>query len=212
MRDLRSSLTCCLIAALLATAATPALAKKKKNQGPPSPGVHTDWGGEIDHLEVLETFELGSFESIFVLPLDTSQTPLPEKDDNTYERVKSVLAGPTPSLVEGMQEGLADRKTAKPVRSGETSPGGAVLLIRGSVPQMDPGSQSARYWGGFGAGAARTTIKVEAVDAGSGKVLFRLEQERRSGVGMFGGDYEKLMHRNLRAIGEDLAMVLAAFD
>jgi hypothetical protein len=76
---------------------------------------------------------------------------------------------------------------------------------------MDPGSQAARYWGGFGAGAARTEVEGEVVDARTGKALLRFRQERRSGVGMFGGDYVKLMQRNLRTIGEDLAGVLRRF-
>jgi uncharacterized protein DUF4410 len=76
---------------------------------------------------------------------------------------------------------------------------------------MDPGSRAARYWAGFGAGAARTKLVGEVADAASGKVLLRFTQERRSGVGMGGGNYIELMNRNLVTIGEDVAGVLKAF-
>jgi hypothetical protein len=49
------------------------------------------------------------------------------------------------------------------------------------------------------------------VDAATGTVLLRFTQERRSGVGLFGGDYVELMNRNLVTIGQDLAGVLKAF-
>ncbi|MBW8879445.1 MAG: hypothetical protein JF614_31305 [Acidobacteria bacterium] len=49
------------------------------------------------------------------------------------------------------------------------------------------------------------------MDIGTDKVLLCFHQERRSGVGALGGDYEKLMERNLRTIGNDLAAVLKHF-
>ena len=76
---------------------------------------------------------------------------------------------------------------------------------------MDPGSKAKRYFAGFGAGAARTKVSGEIVDGKTGKVLVRFTQERRSGVGMMGGDYVGLMNRNLRAIGEDVANIVSAF-
>ena len=75
----------------------------------------------------------------------------------------------------------------------------------------DPGSRAARYWAGFGAGAARTKLEGELVDAASGRVLLRFTQERRSGVGLGGGSYVNLLNRNLRAIGEDLGAGLQQF-
>ena len=45
----------------------------------------------------------------------------------------------------------------------------------------------------------------------TGKVLLKIDQERRSGVGAMGGDYVELMQRNLRAIGEDMALVFSKF-
>jgi len=76
---------------------------------------------------------------------------------------------------------------------------------------MDPGSRAARYWAGMGAGAARTGISGEVVDGASGKVPLHFNQERRSGFGVGGGDYVKLMQRTLRQLGGDVALILNAF-
>ena len=120
-----------------------------------------------------------------------------------------MLAQVANSFVAGFSEALPKPQAAVVEPGKEAGPG--TLVVRGRVTKMDPGSKAARYWGGFGAGAARTEIAGEVVDGGSGKVLLRFLQERRSGWGLFGGDYEKLMNRNLRAIGEDLAGTLTHF-
>ena len=90
--------------------------------------------------------------------------------------------------------------------------GADTLVIRGKVLEIDPGSKAARYWAGFGAGAAKARVSGEIVDAKSGQVMARFTQERRSGVGMMGGDYQKLIQGNLKAIGEDVANILKAFQ
>ncbi len=184
---------------------------------PTVPGKYKDWNGEVDELEVVSSFKLADFDHIVVEPLDTSATPLPEKDDNTYAPVKNILALVTKPFAGGLAGGVAEKpqrpevvlapRSAKP---GETAEPGT-LVIRGKVTTMDPGSRAARYWAGFGAGAARTEISGEVVDGATGKVLLRFLQERRSGVGSAGGDYESLMERNLVTIGNDIGAALVHF-
>jgi hypothetical protein len=197
-----------LALAVLAAPGSVAFAKKKA-PAPTAPGKYTDWNGEVDELEIVEPFKLADYDRIVVEPFDTSETPLPEEKDNTYTPVKNVLASVTPPFVEGLSGDLA-KPPAEVGEAGKKAEAGA-LVVRGKVFEMDPGSKAARYWAGFGAGAARTGIEGEVVDARTGTVLLRFHQERRSGVGMLGGDYEKLMQRNLRTIGADLAGVLQHF-
>ena len=196
-----------LAVAILAAPGGVVFAKKK----PASiePGKYTEWNGEIDELEIVESFKLADYDRIVVEPFDTSATPLPEEKDNTYAPVKSILASVGPPFAAGLSAVLSK----PPIEVGEAgkAPSSGALVVRGKVINMDPGSQAARYWAGFGAGAARTELAGEVVDVKTGKVLLRFRQERRSGVGMFGGDYEKLMQRNLRTIGEDLANALRRF-
>lgn len=190
------------LALLLPTAA---LAAKKAP--PTAPGKYTDWNDEIDQLEVVETFELDGYQTVIVESFDTSDTALPSKDDNAYIAVQTTLASVALPLVEGLTTSLGSKLAVAEGSGGEAG----TLVVRGKIVTMDPGSRAARYWAGFGAGAARTDVEGEVVDGGTGKVLLRFRQERRSGVGIGGGDYVKLMQRNLRTIGEDLGMALRAF-
>ena len=199
----RTLLHLSLAAVLLAS---PAVARKGK--GPSTePGKYTEWNDEIDELEIVETFKLSDYSKVVVEPFDTGGTPLPEKDDNTYEPVQEVLKDPAGPFAEGLTgeiEGVT-------VSQGSGKKGEGTLVVRAKVLTLDPGSRAARYWAGFGAGAARAEVSGEVVDAATGKVLLRFKQERRSGVGVAGGDYVKLMERNLRTIGEDMALILNAF-
>jgi hypothetical protein len=122
--------------------------------------------------------------------------------------VKAVLASPARAFVDGLRE---DAPTSFSISEGSGGKGSDTLIVRAKVVEMDPGSRAARYWAGFGAGAARAKVDVQLIDAKSGKVLLKFEQERRSGVGAAGGDYESLMNRNLSAIGKDLAFILKSF-
>ena len=193
------------LSALVFASATPTFAKRKKGKAASTaPGKYKDWKDEIDVLEIKKTFESSGYKKLVVGDFDTSDTPLPESDDNTYEPVQEVLADPVSSFIEGFRE-----ESGMTVETGE---GGAdALVVTGSVVQMDPGSRAARYWGGFGAGACRVELLLEIKDGGSGETLFEMRQERRSGVGVGGGNYVNLMNRSLRAIGKDLAFVLDAF-
>ncbi|HEY4562850.1 MAG TPA: DUF4410 domain-containing protein [Thermoanaerobaculia bacterium] len=204
-----------LVLALVALPTSLAFARGKA--APTTPGKYKDWNGEVDELEVVAPFKLADYGHIIVEPLDTSATPLPESNDNTYAPVKNVLALVTRPFAAGISGGIAE-KPRKPdvvlaprrAEPGEKAEPGT-LVIRGKVTTMDPGSRAARYWAGFGAGAARTEISGEVADAATGKVLLRFLQERRSGVGSAGGDYESLMERNLVTIGNDIGAALLHF-
>lgn len=197
----------CLALVLLGLAASPVVARKGK--GPSTePGKYEEWNEEIDELEIVETFKLSDYSKVVVEPFDTGDVSLPEKDDNTYEPVQQVLKDPAGPFAEGLGEELKG-KIAVSQGSGEKA--GGTLIVRNKLLNLDPGSKAARYWAGFGAGAARAEVSGEVVDAATGKVLLRFKQERRSGVGVAGGDYVKLMQRNLRTIGEDVALILNAF-
>lgn len=197
------------VASLLIVAmSAPAFARgKKKASGSTAPGKYQEWGPDIDEIEILKTFHLSDYKTIVVQEFDTDSVKLPDKDDNTYQPVKKVLASATEGLVQGMR-GNVDQKV---VMSDSGSKNADTLIIRGKVLQMNPGSKAARVWAGFGAGAAGAQIEGEIVDAKTKTVLAKFTQERRSGVGIMGGDYQELMQKNLNAIGEDVANLLKAF-
>ncbi|HEY0513759.1 MAG TPA: DUF4410 domain-containing protein [Thermoanaerobaculia bacterium] len=196
---------CALVLCLLTLPGSVAFAKN--HPAPTTPGKYTDWDGEIDELEIVAPFKLADYDRIIVEPLDASGATLPEVKDNTYAPVKHALA----KAVEPFASGLAELSPPDVLVGKLEKPETGALVVRGKVLKMDPGSQAARYWAGFGAGAAKTEVTGEVADARTGKVLLRFHQERRSGVGSFGGDYEDLLNRNLWTVGKDLAGVLQHF-
>jgi hypothetical protein len=206
-----------LLTLVAALSAAPAQARSR-HAAPTTPGKYSEWNGEIDEIEIAGVWKLADYRRVSVEAFDTSGAKLPETNDNTYEPVKVMLAGAAAPFVAGLsqalRQGIEVRMATAAGENGEsTSFAGEpkTLLIRAKVLTMDPGSRAARYWGGFGAGSARTKISGELVDAETGTVLARFTQERRSGVGMGGGGYVELMSRNLHTIGKDVAGFLNAF-
>ena len=193
----------CLLLFAVVAIAFPAQLHAQK--GTARPGSYTDWN-DVDQVTIVQPFQASTFNRVVVQPLDTRNAPLPEKSDNSYAEVKAALAGSTQAFVQGMREKLSGMQ----VQSG--SGGGAnALIVRARIIKSDPGSQAARYFAGFGAGAAKVGISGEILDGKTNKVLVRFTQERRSGVGFFGGGYRELLDRSLRQIGGDVAGLIRAF-
>lgn len=203
----RRAVLCPVVCLIVVAMTLPAFAEKKK-AGPTEPGIYKAWGPNIDQLEIVRTFRFADFTTIVVTPFETESTPLPDPKDNTYELAKKVLASATEGFVQGLRGSVQPKVEIE--KNAGTSEG--TLVIRGKVVMMDPGSKSKRFFGGiYGAGAAKTKIEGEIIDAKSGEVLARFTQERRSSIGVLAGDYQELMQRNLNTIGEDVANILKAF-
>jgi hypothetical protein len=175
--------------------------------GAPKPGRYTDFR-DIDEVTIVQPFQLRSYNRVVVQRLNTSNALLPDAKDNSYAQVKTALSNSTEPFAKGVRDKLAGTN----LRVDAAGRGGAgALLIRARITKSDPGSQAARYFASFGAGAAKVGISGEIVDGGTNKVLLRFTQERRSGFGMFGGGYRELLERNMHQIGGDVAGLLRAF-
>lgn len=201
-----------LILAVVALAVTPALhARGKKPAASTEPGKYKEWGPDIDEIQILKSFKIANYDRVVVLPFDISATPLPDKDDNSYAAAKTVLAGYSDTLAEALR---AELKAPAKVETADKAPKAAkTLIIRGKVDEMNPGSQAARMFAGYGAGAAGSKATAEIVDAKTGEVLVKFTQERRSS-GSFkfrGGSYENVMRDSIHATGQDVAHILDAF-
>lgn len=181
----------------------PTQAKAQKNAA--KPGRYTDWH-DIDQVTIVQPFQLSNYNRVVVQPLDTRSAPLPEAKDNSYADVKGALTSSTQPFAEGVREKLGGMQ----VQTGQSG-GAKALVVRARILKSDPGSQAARYFAGFGAGAAKVGISGEIVDGGTNKVLAQFTQERRSGVGLFGGGYRELLHRSMKQIGGDVAGLIRAF-
>jgi hypothetical protein len=197
------ALFCFLIGSLTLT--LPENAKASK--GATTPGTYRDWNGDIDEVTILQPFRLDTYNDIAVESFDLAKVPLPNPKENTHAAVQSALGTIKPAFIEGFQENLRRKPGATNAARGK----GETLVIVARLTKLDPGSQAARYFGSFGAGAVKVQMTGDIVDARSRKVLIRFKQERRSGFGMFGGGYGELFIRTARQIGGDIAGLLNAF-
>ncbi len=170
---------------------------------PLQPGMTYRGWNNIDEVTVVQAFNASDYSQIAVESFDVSGVSLPPSNDNTYKAAQLALQGIKPAFMQGLLK-KAERKVT-------STPSNKTLLIRARLTKVDPGSQAARYWGSFGAGAVKIAMVGEIVDGPSQKILLRFAQERRSGFGMFGGGYGELFERTARQIGGDVAGLLNAF-
>lgn len=177
-----------------------------------APGTYKDWN-KVDAVVIVQSFKFADFGKIVVLPLDKSGIKLPDESDNTYAPTRAMLEGSDAHFIDGLRKSVYDfRKdfTIEPGTEGATD-GTKVLVVRGKLLTLDPGSKAARAFAGFGAGAAKAKIAIELVEASTGTVLARMTHERRSGTGNFGGSYEKVMSQSLNEVGQTFGKGLKGF-
>ena len=194
-------LFCCVLGSLAVPGDAGAASK-----GATTPGTYRNWNGDLDEVTIIQPFRLDTYNDIAVESFDVTGVILPNPKENTHEAVRLALGSVKPAFIQGFQHNLRQRPGAH-VHRGK----GETLVIRARLLKVDPGSQAARYFVRFGAGAVKIEMLGEVIDARSRKTLIRFRQERRSGVGAFGGGYGELFDRTARQIGGDVAELLNAF-
>jgi hypothetical protein len=177
------------------------------SKGTTAPGTYRDWNGDLDEVTIVQPFRLDAYNDIAVESFDAAGVVLPNPAENTYEAVRSAIGSIKPAFLQGLLQNLRRKPGAANVARGK----GETLVIRARLLKVDPGSQAARYFIRFGAGAVKIEMLGEVIDARSRKTLIRFRQERRSGVGVLGGAYGELFARTARQIGGDVAELLNAF-
>jgi Domain of unknown function (DUF4410) len=169
---------------------------------PASPGSYRDWH-DVDEVTIIQPFNAAAYSQIAVESFDSTRVKLPPANDNTYRAVQSAMHVMKPAFMDGLAE--------KAQRKANANAPGKTLVVRARLTKVDPGSQAARYFVGFGAGAVKIAIAGEIIDRSSGKVLVRFVQERRSAFGAFGGGYGELFQRTARQLGGDIGGLINAF-
>jgi hypothetical protein len=167
-----------------------------------APGSYTDWH-DIDEVTIVSRFDASAYSQIAVESFDSTGVSLPPADDNTYQAVVSALRVMKPAFIDGLEK--------KARRKAVSNASAKTLVVRARLTKVDPGSQAARYFAGFGAGAVKIAMVGEIIDGSSGTALVRFAQERRSGFGAFGGGYRDLFQRTARQLGGDVAGLINAF-
>jgi len=179
-----------------------------------SHGIVKDWNGSIDELEILEPLDLNAYSRVIVANLDTSATPLPPADENTCGPTKIVLKSASDIFTNALRDEFKEAKSSQEIVGPVDKVTGAdsrTLIVKGKVTEMNPGSQALRYWVGFGAGKSRVEVAGEIIDAQSNKPLARFKHAKASGIGTFGGDYQKFLTDDTHDVGEDIGKMLLYF-
>lgn len=170
-----------------------------------APGSYKDWN-KVDSVTIVQTFKFADYDKIVVAPLEKGDIKLPAESDNTYEPTKKMLEASDKYFMEGLTSGIKDFRKDFTVEAGTTG-AARTLLVRGKLIKLGAGSQAARIFGGFGAGAGSAKIDIEIVDAASGKTLARMTHEKRVGS----GGYDKVMSKSLSEVGEMFGKGLKGF-
>src|SRR5262249_49531378 len=117
---------------LVAGLSAPAFAGNKST----APGPYKGWGDDdFDELEVVQTFKFADYTGVAIAPLDTTQVPL--RSDNEAKNVQEAIATVDQPFLEGLKKGVSSFSKT-PVQAGTGS--GHVLLVKGKVITLDPGS------------------------------------------------------------------------
>lgn len=70
----------------------------------------------------------------------------------------------------------------------ETKTPESTIALSGTITKYKPGSRTARYLVGFGAGMTKVKARIKFVDTASGDVLFDKEIDGKVIIGFFGGN------------------------
>lgn len=186
----------------------------------PTLGAHEDWN-DLDYIRINEMFKPHNYNRIVIRHVDNSSVPLPDKSDNSYEPVMKALrdfdqnldAGfkesiVIPSEVAGVTNATGKEKSKKKQAAAESMRG--AIVVKAKLIEMEPGSAAARYWAGFGAGAASARIEGKVIDGATGKTLFEFKQTRKGFMSSSGG-YEAILAKISQELGEDIGNGIAAF-
>ncbi len=165
-----------------------------------------DWsvrGDPVDHAE-LKAPEIAPGSRIYVREFSTADANLGKsKHRDTAERLVSVI----PHLLAiDLVEELRNRGFDARLESGEPVPDG-FLVLAGRFTDLDPGSQSARVWIGFGAGKSRVCIDGEVTEAQSRLGEF---SHCRSGIGW--GESGQQVETNADRMAEEVAELFARWS
>lgn len=180
--------------------------------GSPSPGMYREWNG-IDEVEILQPFKLSDYAKIILLPLDTESAKLPPRDDNTYKPVKEVLSRADEIFFKGLEDELENEvKVVSQDKVPEKDvdlENNKLLILKGRITEINPGSRALRIWIGFGAGRSRVEVAGELLEAKTQKTLLKFKQGRLAAMDT--RSYEKTLSADLERIARDIGKMLDKF-
>ena len=184
-------------------------AAQKKRQ--PEEGTFTQWRGLIDNIDIRKTFSINDYSTIYILPIDASEIPLPDKEDNTYGPTVATLENAAVLSAGYMRKPFKKSEITISATDGtETPQEKKALIVEMKLNELDAGNRALRIWVGFGAGNAGTTLSGNIIDAETGDILVSFKHRRIAPLNP--SSHEKVLKTLLREVNEDVAKMLLQFQ
>jgi hypothetical protein len=133
-----------------------------------------------------------------------------KKNKPKYRQIAEEMKQNAPEvLVTSLSENLREQgfSDVEPVDGDQPLPE-ECLVIEGEFTRLNPGSQSKRYWAGFGAGKSQVCTSGRILNA-NGDLLLDFKHCRHEAIGLFGGESEGQMAKDTHATGLHLAEFMA---
>lgn len=160
-------------------------------------------GQAVDHAS-LSVATISRDANLRVHPFDASHADLGKaKHRDTAERAASTV---THLLAIDIVESLrADGFTNVVLDDADAASGNDELQLRGRFTEINPGSQAARAWIGFGAGESKVCVDGEIVNKSGDRLGYFSHCSK--GLGWGGSDGQ--LDKNATRIGESIAMFIS---
>ena len=111
-------------------------------------------------------------------------------------------------LARSLKEVLARKRPGWKIEidSGQASPIRSDIAVRAEIVEVDGGSAGARFWIGFNAGAAQSTIRVSILDrAGKELAVAPISHSTMCPLGWCTDSNKMMIQRNLQSLAEEVA-------
>lgn len=111
-------------------------------------------------------------------------------------------------LAQSLKEALMRKEPGWKIEleQGQTGPMKGDLIARTEILEVDGGSTGARFWIGFNAGAAQSTVRVSILDgAGRELAVAPISHSTMCPLGWCTDSNEVMIQRNLQSLAEEVA-------
>ena len=167
-------------------------------------GKYKDWKKTIDLLEVKASYDFTGRKTVILLPVNTADVKLPDKDNDNYKLVVKSLDNLTQSVATELQKNLQKQGYKVIVAENADVRDPEAIVLQLNWTEFDLGNRALRAWVGFGAGNAGFGTSGVFYDGDNEVITF----SHRRVSPMDTRDYEKLAVKGVKELSEDLAKMI----
>lgn len=166
----------------------------------------TDWEG-IDQITFYRTIPSSQVGTLYILPADESVCEFHDDQERVNKKVADQMAAFRPMIKKACKKVNVQLVDSMPANLEAND-----LVMTITYLTYDLGSKSARFWGGFGAGHAETTLNITVKDA-EGNMVFEAVQKHLDGANPFEDmSYQSVLQEMHKSFAKDIARIFAKMD